>query len=89
MSQETFADREAKGDCLWLLTEIRSAATRFDKTLYIHDALHELRARFYREHQGTRTTVEYYRSFDALVKTLDDNHAWSLPPLKQDTDPSV
>ena len=89
MSQETFADREAEGDCLWLLTEIRSAATRFDKTLYIHDALHELRARFYREHQGTRTTVEYYRSFDALVKTLDDNHAWSLPPLKQDTDPSV
>ena len=89
MSQETFTEREAKGDCLWLLTEIRSAATRFDKTLYIHDALHELRARFYREHQGTRTTVEYYRTFDALVKTLDDNHAWSLPPLKQDNDPGV
>ena len=89
MSQETFADREAKGDCLWLLTEIRSAATKFDKTLYIHDTLHELRARFYQEHQGTRSTVEYYRSFDALVKTLDDNHVWSLPPLKQDSDPSV
>ena len=89
LSQEAFSDREADGDCLWLLTEIRGAATRFDKTLYVHDALHELRARFYREHQGSRTTVEYYRAFDALVKTMNDNHAWSPPPLKQDTDPTV
>ena len=89
MSQDGFSDRELDGDCLWLLSEIRSAATRFDKTLYIHDALHDLRGRFYREHQGSRPTVEYYRTFDALIKTLDDNHAWDLPPLQQDTDASL
>ena len=89
MSQDGFSDRELDGDCLWLLSEIRSAATRFDKTLYIHDALHDLCVRFYQEHQGTRPTVEYYRVFDALVKTLDDNHAWDLPPLQQDTNASL
>ena len=88
-SQTGFSEKELDGDCLWLLSEIRSAATRFDKTLYIHDALHDLRARFYREHQGSRTTVEYYRTFDALVKTLDDNYAWAPPPLQQDPDPNV
>ena len=89
MSQDGFSDRELDGDCLWLLSEIRSAATRFDKTLYIHDALHELCVRFYREHQGSRLTVEYYRIFDALIKTLNDNHAWDLLPLLQDTDASL
>ena len=62
MSQDGFSDRELDGDCLWLLSEIRSAATHFDTTLYIHDTLHELRIHFYREHQGSRPTVEWWNT---------------------------
>ena len=33
--------------------------------------------------------MEYYHTFDAHVKTMDANHAWALPPLKQDPDAAV
>ena len=33
--------------------------------------------------------MEYYHSFDALVKTMDANHAWALLPIKQDPDAAV
>ena len=84
VSTTGYTDKEIDGDCLWLLTEVRSAMTRFDRRQYIHQALHELRARFYREHQGQRTTVEYYHAFVSIVRTLDENLAWSLPPRAQD-----
>ena len=45
--------------------------------------------RFYKEYQGSRSTVEYYHLFDALVKTMDANHAWALLPIKQDPDAAV
>ena len=83
-SQADYPAHELSGDCLWLLSEIRSAMTRFDKTQHVHQALHELRMRFYSDYQGQRSTVAYYNAFDALVKTMDENNAWSLPPLEQD-----
>ena len=43
LSQKEFHDCELEGDCLWLLTAIRGAMTRFDRSLYVHHALHELK----------------------------------------------
>ena len=83
-SQADYPKHELSGNCLWLLAEIRGAMTRFDKTQHVHQALHELRMRFYSDYQGQRSTVAYYNAFDALVKTMDENNAWSLPPLEQD-----
>ena len=83
-SQADYPKHELSGNCLWLLAEIRGAMTRFDKTQHVHQALHELRMRFYSDYQGQRSTVAYYHAFDALVKTMDENNAWSLPPLAQD-----
>ena len=88
-SQTKFAESELDGDCVWLLAEIRTAMTKFDRSLYVHQALHELRVRFYKEHQGGRSTVDYYNSFETNVRTLDENKAWALPPTDQDPDADV
>ena len=88
-SQEGFAQAELDGDCLWILAEIRGALTRFDKGSYVHEAIHDLWARFYREQQGTRSTVDYFNGFETLVKTLHENDAIGAPSLDQDPDPDV
>ena len=88
-SQAGFAEAELNGDCLWILAEIRGALTRFDKGSYVHEAIHDLWARFYREHQGARSTVDYFNAFETLIKTLQENSAIGTPSLAQDPDPDV
>ena len=84
-----FAEAELNGDCLWILAAIRGALTKFDKGNYVHEAIHDLWARFYKEHQGTRSTVDYFNNFETLIKTLQENGAIGAPPLTQDPDPDV
>ena len=88
-SQAGFAEAELSSDCLWILAEIRGALTRFNKGSYVHEAIHDLWARFYREQQGMRSTVDYFNGFETLVKTLQENSAISAPSLNQDPDPDV
>ena len=88
-SQDGFAEAELKGDCLWILAAIRGALTKFDKGSYVHEAIHDLWSRFYRDYQGPRSTVDYFNAFEALVKTLQENDAIGSPPLTQDPDPDV
>ena len=88
-SQDGFDEAELKGDCLWILAAIRGALTKFDKGNYVHEAIHDLWSRFYRDYQGPRSTVDYFNAFEALVKTLQENDAIGSPPLTQDPDPDV
>ena len=46
-------------------------------------------ARFYSEHQGARSTVDYFNGFETVVKTLHENNAIGTPSLTQDPDPDV
>ena len=46
-------------------------------------------AQFYREHQGARSTVDYFNGFETLIKTLHENSAIRTPSLAQDPDPDV
>lgn len=84
-----FAEAELKGDCLWILAAICSALTKFDKGNYVHKAIHDLWSCFYKEHQGTQSTIDYFNNFETLIKTLQENSVIRAPLLTQDPDPDV
>jgi len=84
-----FSTSRRSGNCLWLLSEIRSTVSKFNPEHWVHDSLHTNLLRFYNLHQGSRDTNEYHRLFKEHLTTLDLNDAFELPPLSWNADPRL
>lgn len=88
-ANDLYLTSRTAGDCVWLLNQIRAVTSKFDVMHYTHDALHTATCWFYNLHQGNRSTADYYTAYKDALLTLTLNHAWSLPPLLQNTDPQL